>query len=549
MKRLWMLVIVMVGIGLVAGCEKKQSQAPAEKPPAKSALDETVKSTPDSMKLDQQVPKPGEAAPEQSAQPGQENEGAVAPKPAEAELEAPAETTAVAPEAVGPENIRRFDKQLEHEFKGKMSADNLLKDYTIKGKVKNGELTITGQVPREDLKTKAQDIAKTVTGLKGIQNNVEIGGKEAPKKELTDDNLRDELEEKMAFDHQLKDVPLMVQVKDGKATITGMVPSEDIRKKVSTLADTVSGMTGVDNQLKVQEMKGAAAPKDAKPKVAAEAEPAQPPKGAGPKDTDHGATPSEPRSDTAMSMELKTKILADNQLNGYDIEVDVKNAVINMAGTVPNDEMKRKAERLAKTVAGAKNVENLLQVTNEPVPPAEKRSDIAIKAELKAKLLADSELSGWKTKVEVNNGIVTVNGTVESEQARKKTTTLAETVAGVKEIRNDLQIKAIVQEKTADPAAPAPATKDKKPDMEGQKTTDMSDPAIARRIDAKYMAEAQLKGSDIQIEVKKGVATLSGTVRSEEQKQMAERMARQTDGVREVKNKLEVKPASKGMGG
>ena len=557
MRKVWMLVVLMAAMGLVAGCQKNQGQA--QRPPDQKQPEETAKAPSDSMKPEE---KEG-AAPQEGEKPSDqmkpEDEGRkpseAAPKEGQADSPTPPERTAQEgqpKEAIGPENMRRMDNQFEREFTRKVRADSQLSEYEVKADVKNGELTITGAVPNEELKTKAGELAKTVTGLKGVRNDLATTAQMKEMGKITDDDLKNELKDKIDADQELRESSVEVTVKDAKATVTGTVPSEELKKKIATLAQTVHGLAGVDNQVKVQEARGAAAPGQSQPKVAAEPAPNEP-KGAEqqPMERREGQ-PEEPRSDRGMAMELRTKILSDSQLNDYDIDVDVTNGLAMLTGAVPNEEMKRKAERLAKTVAGLREIRNDIKVVEGPVPPAEKRSDTGIKAELKAKLLADSELSGWKTKLDVNNGIVTMSGNVDKEQLKKKASTLAETVAGVEEIRNDIQVQPGTREQTsADDTGSVEMdtiAKAKKPETDRESMepgAETSDSAIAKQIEGKYITEPQLKGSDIQVQMKKGTATLTGTVWSEEQRQMAERIARQTEGVREVKNKLEVKPETR----
>jgi len=568
MRKLWVLVVLMAAVGLVAGCQKKD-QGQAQKPPDQKQPEESAKAPPESMKPDErEQPAPSKPDVEEGEQRAEKKGEEMKPqeeakKPSDTEPVEPQEGEAATPappertveqgrpkEEAGPESVRRMDNQLEREFKRKMRADSRLSEYEVKASVRNCELTITGSVPNEELKMKADALAKTVAGLKAVKNELATNAKMAEISKMTDDDFKGELKDKIEADGQLRDHKLDVVVLEGKATITGTVPSEELKKKVTMLAETVQGLGEVKNDVRVQEAaQGAAAPGEAKPKTAAENAPAPEGKGAQPQPSERReGAPEESRSDWAMAMELRTKLLSDSQLNGYDIEADVSRGIISITGAVPNEEMKRKAERLAKSVADAREIRNNINIVEGPVPPPEARSDTAIKAELKAKLLSDSELSGWKTKLDVNNGIVTMSGTVATEDAKKKAGMLAETVAGVKEIRNDIRVEA-ARERTAMGDNMEDMGRDadqKKPGTEQdtkEKGAEMSDDALAKKIEAKYMTEAQLKGSDIQAQVKKGTATLTGTVRSEEQRQMAERIARQTEGVKEVKNKLEVKPA------
>jgi len=55
-----------------------------------------------------------------------------------------------------------------------------------------------------------------------------------------------------------------------------------------------------------------------------------------------------------------------------------------------------------------------------------------------------------------------------------------------------------------------------------------------------------VKGAGLQVEVKQGVVTLSGTVELEVQKERAARVAKKVKGVKEVINHVELKNKSAG---
>jgi len=230
---------------------------------------------------------------------------------------------------------------------------------------------------------------------------------------------------------------------------------------------------------------------------------------------------AEERSDAAITTELKAKLLADSQLSGFSVDVDTNQRQVVMTGEVPDNELKKKAERLARTVQGVRTISNQLVVTGEKMPPSSERSDTGILTELKAKLFADSELSGWGIDIDVVDREITMTGTVAREELKRKATELAETVAGVKKINNNIQVKAMATS------------------VEGAKN--MDDSMIAARIRAGYAADSRLEGAEIRVEVDDGVVTLTGEVITEQQKEIAEDIAEDTEGVVEVENKLKVK--------
>jgi hyperosmotically inducible protein len=67
--------------------------------------------------------------------------------------------------------------------------------------------------------------------------------------------------------------------------------------------------------------------------------------------------------------------------------------------------------------------------------------DAAISTKVKAKLLNDSLTEALKVDVNTNRGTVQLSGFVDSENQRERAYQLAQSVAGVKSIRNDLIVR------------------------------------------------------------------------------------------------------------
>jgi hyperosmotically inducible protein len=67
--------------------------------------------------------------------------------------------------------------------------------------------------------------------------------------------------------------------------------------------------------------------------------------------------------------------------------------------------------------------------------------DGTITTKVKAKLFEDDSLSGFAISVETFEGEVTLTGSVDSLQNKKRATQLAESVYGVKNVNNLLKIK------------------------------------------------------------------------------------------------------------
>jgi hyperosmotically inducible protein len=167
-----------------------------------------------------------------------------------------------------------------------------------------------------------------------------------------------------------------------------------------------------------------------------------------------GAT--ETRSDTAITAELKGKITDSELLDNTDISVETNNGVATLTGAVATEAQKAHAEELAKNTKGVTSVDNKLVVDPEKskgiVGNAEEKakegyseskdalSNARITSEVKLKFAADDTVKALNIDVDTNNGVVTLNGTVNSKKELNQAVQLAKSVDGVKHVKSNLTI-------------------------------------------------------------------------------------------------------------
>jgi len=148
--------------------------------------------------------------------------------------------------------------------------------------------------------------------------------------------------------------------------------------------------------------------------------------------------------------------------------------------------------------------------------PSTQLSDSAISAKVEAKLAGDPDINPFNIDVDTNEGVVTLSGAVEKDFARDEAERLAETTEGVRDVINDVTVRNRTLEERVD------------------------DAWIVTKIKSKHTADPELNPFNISVDCKDGVVTLSGRVESKSDSKEAEKLARDTKGVRSVKNRLKV---------
>ena len=79
-------------------------------------------------------------------------------------------------------------------------------------------------------------------------------------------------------------------------------------------------------------------------------------------------SPGRQVDDAGIHTAVKAKLTADRFSNIVNIDINVTNGVVTLAGEVPNAEVKRAAEQEARSVDGVVRVINNLQVKSPPTP-------------------------------------------------------------------------------------------------------------------------------------------------------------------------------------
>jgi osmotically-inducible protein OsmY len=151
--------------------------------------------------------------------------------------------------------------------------------------------------------------------------------------------------------------------------------------------------------------------------------------------------------------------------------------------------------------------------------------DAWIDGKLEAAYLFNSELDNFKIGTSVTDGHVTLTGYVPSETHRQLAESIAKNLDGVTSVTNQLTIG--------------------KGDYgwgEKERTfrTHFFDATTTARLKTSYALNKELNASDIDIDTKDGVVTLTGKVASPAAKQLAEQIAKGYDHVETVKNELRV---------
>jgi hyperosmotically inducible protein len=145
---------------------------------------------------------------------------------------------------------------------------------------------------------------------------------------------------------------------------------------------------------------------------------------------------------------------------------------------------------------------------------------------------------------DVNRNHATLSGTVESQALRDRAVDLARSAQPGITLENKIDVKP--RELSRSEYTEEHARHEREMAQQNKETIgdSLDDAWIHSKIVAKMIADWQVPVRKVNVDVKNNVVTLRGTVDSALQKSDAERIAKDTEGVKSVVNRLKVQPSA-----
>lgn len=214
-------------------------------------------------------------------------------------------------------------------------------------------------------------------------------------------------------------------------------------------------------------------------------------------------------TDPGLTTAVKSKLAADDTVKSYRIDVDTKDAVVTLNGAVDTAAARTRAVELARGTEGVRDVVDRLTVTPGATPTTG----------------VDDKASG------------------EAREAARETD--AKTDAAGR--RADAKTDAAARKADAKTDA-AERKADAKTDQAQRKAGDTTDRAgnavgdatLTTKVKTQFLADDNISGLKIDVDSKNGVVTLTGNVPTAAEKARALKVAKSTEGVKSVVDRLKV---------
>ncbi|ARU59071.1 periplasmic or secreted lipoprotein [Oleiphilus messinensis] len=147
---------------------------------------------------------------------------------------------------------------------------------------------------------------------------------------------------------------------------------------------------------------------------------------------------------------------------------------------------------------------------------------------LEATYLLNTHLDGFSLDVEIEDKTAILSGDVSSEIEKELAEEIAQGMDGIENVENQIKVTQVTASESA------------RTETEKSFLGTLEDASITASIKTKLLRSNSIKAMDVNVDTDAATVTLEGEVESEIQKELAGRIAANTQGVNRVQNQLVV---------
>jgi hyperosmotically inducible protein len=149
----------------------------------------------------------------------------------------------------------------------------------------------------------------------------------APRAQVDDAALATRVSSRLAADPDVSKIEIDVDVLDQVVTMRGIVDNETERQEAERVAEGTPGVDRVRNLIELE-----------------------------------SEVQDDEKNDLMTRVKVGTQLAADPDVRRTDIDIDVEEGTVTLSGVVEDEEARKEAIRIAKSVEGVKEVRNELRL-------------------------------------------------------------------------------------------------------------------------------------------------------------------------------------------
>lgn len=146
-------------------------------------------------------------------------------------------------------------------------------------------------------------------------------------------------------------------------------------------------------------------------------------------------------NDAMITANVKSAFINNKVDFTNKISVSTKEGVVELTGSVPNDEIKKNAVSIASKIEGVKEVKDNLNVKETDSKDENYLADTVITSKVKAALLTHDKTPFAGISVKTVDGIVSLTGSVKTKEQSILAEHVAKNIKHVKGVNNQLIVE------------------------------------------------------------------------------------------------------------
>jgi osmotically-inducible protein OsmY len=300
--------------------------------------------------------------------------------------------------------LDRPDREIEEEIQARLEADARVDAGLIDVQVKDGRVILDGVVG-----SRAEWVqAELDTWMAGVQSvdssglEIEWWARNKMKRKQVqnpgDEWIKEAVQDALAYDPRVWSFKLDVDVEDSVVTLDGVVTNLKAKRAAEEDAGNTTGVSWVKNFIKVR--------------------------------------PETVKTDAEIAEDVRSALKRDTYVERHDITLHVDNAKVFLYGYADTYFEKYHAEDVVSRVEGVVEVQNNLNIQHIQ----ETKPDWQLKLDLGERLFWSPYLNRDRINISVEDGVVTVTGTVDTWFEYYKVARAAQK-AGAEKVNNRLEVK------------------------------------------------------------------------------------------------------------
>ena len=147
------------------------------------------------------------------------------------------------------------DSVLTAKVKTALVTDPVTKARQIDVETYRGVVQLGGFVDSQEQKARAAELARGVTGVQDVRNDLKVGdADQSTMGQKVDDTLiTTQVKTKLIADSRTGAMQINVETHGGVVQLAGFVSSEEEKRAAGEIARSVNGVTSVDNDLEIRQ--------------------------------------------------------------------------------------------------------------------------------------------------------------------------------------------------------------------------------------------------------------------------------------------------------